>query len=44
MSSNIIAGLVAFLLGFGLMGCANTIQKELFGCKQSPNSAYCPKK
>ena len=43
MSNNVAAGLVAFLLGFGLMGCANQIQKQMFGCKQSPNSVYCPR-
>jgi hypothetical protein len=43
MSPNLTRGLIAFLLGFGLMGCAQMIQKELFGCRQNPNQAVCPK-
>lgn len=32
--------IIAFLIGFGLMGC---LQQTLFGCRESPNYKYCPK-
>lgn len=31
---------VIVLIGFALAAC---VQGKLFGCKQSPNSVYCPK-